>query len=34
MYLAFWTLAGGFNSITTFDHICFQAYRTGSTVEF
>ena len=33
-YLAFGTLAGGFDPIATFDDIGFQAYRTRSTVEF
>ena len=33
-YLAFGTLAGGFDPIATFDDIGFQAYRTRTTMEF
>ena len=30
----FWALVGRFYSIPAFDHVCLEAYGSGSAVEF
>jgi hypothetical protein len=33
-YLLLWDLSGGLDTVSALDHVCFETYRSGPTVQF